>query len=231
MSELFSSLTQAIDGTPAVAMGAALIWGILSVVLSPCHLASIPLIVGFMGQQGPMNTRRAFIISLVFSVGILITIAAIGGVTALAGRMMGDVGRWGNYCVSLLLLVIGLYLVDAIRLPLPEAVQPKVTHKGVLAAYLLGLIYGLALGPCTFAYMAPVLGIAFRVASTRPFYALALLSLYGVGHCAVIVFAGTCAGTVQRYLAWTEASGGAARAKKICGVLVIIAGLWLLSAC
>lgn len=44
----------------------ALLWGILSVVLSPCHLSSIPLIVGFIDQQGRMSTRRAFFISAPF---------------------------------------------------------------------------------------------------------------------------------------------------------------------
>src|SRR3972149_9015033 len=97
MQQLFTVLTRAVEGTPFLAIGAAFIWGILSILLSPCHLASIPLIVGFIDQQGRISTRRAFTISLLFAVGILITIAAIGAITAAAGRMMGDVGRWGDY--------------------------------------------------------------------------------------------------------------------------------------
>jgi len=70
--------------------------GILSIILSPCHLASLPLIVGFISGQGRVSTARASGIATVFAVGILITIAAIGAITAAAGRMMGDVGRWGT---------------------------------------------------------------------------------------------------------------------------------------
>ena len=80
----------------------------------------IPLIVGFIDQQGRITTRRAFTISLLFSVGILITIGVIGAITAAAGRMMGDVGRWGNYAVAAIFFVVGLYLLEAIRLVSPK---------------------------------------------------------------------------------------------------------------
>ncbi len=94
MSELFAQLTRAMEGAPLIALSAALVWGILSILLSPCHLASIPLIVSFIDEQGRISTRRAFWISLLFASGILATIAAIGGLTAAAGRIMGDIGRY-----------------------------------------------------------------------------------------------------------------------------------------
>jgi len=51
MEKLFITLTHAVEGTAAIALAAAFIWGILSILLSPCHLSSIPLIVGFIGQH------------------------------------------------------------------------------------------------------------------------------------------------------------------------------------
>lgn len=228
MEQLFVFLTHAVEGTAALAMMAAVVWGILSILLSPCHLASIPLIVGFIDKQGRMTTRRAFTISLLFSLGILITIGVIGGVTAAAGRMMGDVGRWGNYAVALIFFVVGFYLLDVIKLPMPSAAQPGMKRKGMLAAFVLGLIFGVALGPCTFAYMAPMLGVTFRLAATNLPYGILLLLLYGVGHCGVIVFAGTFSEVVQRYLNWNEESKGAMILKKVCGVLVLLGGLYLI---
>ena len=91
MQELFTTLTQAVEGSAAVAIAASFVWGVLSIVLSPCHLASIPLIIGFIDEQGRISTRRAFWISTLFALGILITIGLIGAITAAAGRMMGDV--------------------------------------------------------------------------------------------------------------------------------------------
>lgn len=66
MQELLASLTHAVQGTPALALGAAFVWGILSIVLSPCHLASIPLIVGFINEQDVKSAGRAFTLSLLF---------------------------------------------------------------------------------------------------------------------------------------------------------------------
>ncbi len=226
--ELFSILTRAVEGTPAIAVGASFVWGVLSVVLSPCHLSSIPLIVGFIDKQGRMSTKRAFIISTLFAVGILITIGVIGAVTAAAGRMMGDIGRYGNYFVAIIFFVVGLVLLDVIPMPFSGPGQIGFKRKGLLAAFILGLVFGIALGPCTFAYMAPMLGVTFKLASSSLFYGIVLLIAYGIGHCSVIVLAGTCTGLVQRYLNWNEKSKGAVILKKICGVLVITGGLYLI---
>jgi len=184
--------------------------------------------VGFIDQQGRISTRRAFTISFLFAVGILITIGVIGAITAAAGRMMGDVGRWGNYAVAVIFFVVGLYLLDVIRLPIPGAAQPGMKRKGMLAALILGLVFGIALGPCTFAYMAPMLAVSFKLAATNLTFATLLLVMYGVGHCAVIVLAGTFTEVVQHYLDWNEKSKGAVILKKACGVLVLSGGLYLI---
>ena len=228
MQELLTTLTRAVEGTPALALGAALVWGILSILLSPCHLASIPLIVGFIDEQGRISTRRAFAISTLFAVGILITIGAIGAITAAAGRMMGDVGRWGNYFVAAVFFIVGLHLLDVIPMPWSGPGQVGMKRKGPLAAFLLGLIFGIALGPCTFAYMAPMLAVTFRLAGTQALYGILLLLCYAVGHCGVIVLAGTSTGWVQRYLNWTERSKGAVVVRRVCGVLILLAGAYMI---
>jgi cytochrome c-type biogenesis protein len=175
MEKLFTMLTHAVEGTPAIAITAAFVWGILSILLSPCHLASIPLIVGFIDQQGRISTRRAFYISSLFAVGILITIAGIGTVTAAAGRMLGDVGKYGNYFVAVIFFVVGLILLDVIPIPFSGPGQIGMKRKGPLAAFILGLVFGIALGPCTFAYMAPMLAVTFKTAATNLLYGLSLL--------------------------------------------------------
>jgi cytochrome c-type biogenesis protein len=227
LERVFTILTHAVGGVPATALAAAFLWGILSILLSPCHLASIPLIVGFIDQQGRITTRRAFGISLLFAVGILITIGVIGAVTAAAGRMMGDVGRYGNYFVAVIFFVVGLHLLDAIHLPMPGPAQPGMKRKGMLAAFILGLVFGVALGPCTFAFMAPMLAVTFKLAATNLSYGILLLLLYGLGHCSVIVLAGMFTEVVQHYLNWNEKSRGAVILKKVCGALVLVGGLYL----
>lgn len=228
MGQIFTHLTRAVDGSPMLALAASLIWGILSVVLSPCHLAGIPLIVGFLSGQGNISRRRAFFISSTFALGILVTIAAIGAVTAAMGRMMGDTGAYGNYAVAAVFFAVGANLAGILPLPWSGPGFTGERKKGHFSAFILGLIFGAALGPCTFAFMAPVLAVSFRVASSNAIYASILLFAYGIGHCAVIAAAGTSAQTVQHYLNWSEESSGANAVRKVCGVLIILAGVYML---
>ncbi len=264
LQELFSYLSRALEANPFWALGASFIWGILSVILSPCHLASIPLIVGFIlgsssdselsvdtnvhkdvvlpsivgcnslcsnsrtiSEQKNASTRRAFSLSVLFATGILSTIGLVGLVTAGLGRMLGDIGPYGNYIVAIIFFLVGLHLLGVIPMPWSGPSQAKSMGKGHLTAFLLGLIFGIAIGPCTFAYMAPVLAVTFKIGSSNFIYAVTLLLVYGLGHCAVIVAAGTSTKTVQSYLNWSDASRGTVILKQVCGLLVILGGLYL----
>jgi cytochrome c-type biogenesis protein len=142
--------------------------------------------------------------------------------------MMGDVGRYGNYFVALIFFAVGLHLLGVIPMPWSGPGRVGMKRKGFLAAFILGLVFGVALGPCTFAYMAPMLAVTFKLAKTAPLYGASLLLAYGVGHCAVIVAAGTSTELVQRFLNWNEHSKGVTVVKSICGALVILGGLWLI---
>lgn len=228
MIQLFELLTNAISSNSIAALIAALIWGVASILLSPCHLTSIPLIVGFVNGQGKTTVQRAFFISLLFSLGILVTIALIGMITAFSGRMLGDIGIWGTYLVAIVFILIGLVLLDILKFPELNGPQPVYKRKGLVAAFILGLIFGLALGPCTFAYMAPILAVVFKAGMKNILYGSLLILAYAIGHCSVIVLAGTSTELVEKYLHWNEKSQGTAIIKKICGVLIIIGGVYLL---
>lgn len=227
METLFVSLTDAMSGAPLVALAAAYLWGVLSIVLSPCHLASIPLIVGFLQGGGAVSPRRAAGLSTLFALGILLSIALIGAATAIAGRMLGDIGPWGNYAVAVVFLLFGLHLLGV--LPLPEGWRPAPNQprRGALGAFLFGLIFGVALGPCTFGFMAPVLGVTFGMAKTAPVFAFGVLALFGLGHCTVIGLAGVSSTWVRRWLKWQNNTPGAKWLRRGCGALVVVGGVWV----
>ena len=227
MEYIFTELSRLLYGNFWFANFAAFSWGVLSIVLSPCHLASIPLIVGFLTSQGNITLGRTFGLSSVFSIGILVTIAAIGGITMAMGRLMGDVGTIGNIIVAVVFFAVGLYLLDWIRLPWDGASMSGTRFKGMPAAFVLGLIFGVGLGPCTFAFMAPILGVVFQVSSTVIVLAVSLLTAFAIGHCSVIVLAGTLTKKVQAYLNWSDSSKVTKYIKKVCGVLVILGGVYL----
>ena len=226
---LFTTLYEAMAGSVWLAVLASFTWGVLSILLSPCHLSSIPLVVGYISSQGNISVGRTFNISLVFSIGILITIALIGIITASLGRLMGDVGIYGNYFVAIIFFIVGLYLLGIIKIDWNTFGVRKTKSKGVIAAFILGLVFGIALGPCTFAYMAPVLGVVFQTAQSNYPIAMIYLLAFAIGHCSVIVVAGTLTGQVQKYLNWSEESKAITWIKRICGILVIFGGIYLLT--
>ena len=227
MMQLFEFLTHAISGNVALALFAAVAWGFISILISPCQLTSIPLIVGFVSGQENKSTRRAFIISVTFSLGIVTTIIIVGVITALMGSLLGYVGSWSGYVVGILFVLIGLVLLGIINLPNWGRAKPVYQRKGILSAYIIGLIFGLAMGPCTFAYMAPILAVVFMAGVKNVLYGSLLILVYAVGHCSVIVFAGTSTEMVSKYMQWNEKSRGAIVIKKICGLLLIIGGIFL----
>ncbi len=204
IEDLFTVLYNAMNGSVLLALMASFSWVVLSILLSPCHLSSIPLVVGYIASQGQISIGRTFNISIVFSLGILITIGLIGVVTAYLGRLMGDVGVYGNFIVASIFFLVGLYLLDIIKIDWNSAGLKQTKSKGLLAALILGLLFGIALGPCTFAYMAPVLGTVFQTAQTDIVLAFLFLVAFGLGHCSIITGAGTLTGQVQKYLAWTH---------------------------
>lgn len=228
IEELLSSLTTALSGNILLAVIAAFSWGVLSILLSPCHLSGIPLVIGYISSQGQIKVKRSFYLALVFALGVLITISAIGLITASMGRLMGDVGNWGNWLVAVLLIIIGLYLMDIIRWDWNGIDVGNNQHGGLWGALILGLIFGIGLGPCTFAFLAPVLGVVFKTASDNWLDAFLLIFAFGIGHCLVIVIAGTLTNLVQRYLNWTEDLKAILFIKRGAGLLVVLGGVYFI---
>lgn len=228
LNEIFTWLNSALYGSIYLASLASFMWGILSILLSPCHLSSIPLVVGYITTQGSISLKRSFNVSLTFASGILVTIALIGIITLLLGRLMGDIGTTGNYLVAVVFFAIGLYLLDIIKLPWNGFGINSTKYKGLTAAFLLGFLFGIGLGPCTFAFMAPVLGVVFQTASSDILLPAALLTSFALGHCLVIAGAGTMSRVVQKYLNWTDRTKLMIYTRKVCGVLVILGGFYII---
>lgn len=227
MEIMLASLTNALYSVSSIALAAAFAWGVLSMVLSPCHLSSIPLVVGFVSQQSGQSQKKALHISFLFAIGILVSIAAIGAITAALGRIMGDIGSEINYIVAAVFLYVGLYFLGAVEWPWEGKKFTAIAGSGSLAALGIGLLFGLSLGPCTFAYMAPMLGVVFGVSSAEPVFAMALLSAFALGHCSVILLAGVLTERIQSYLSWSARTKAAGLVRKVAGVLVIIGALYL----
>ena len=228
IEQLFTWLSHLTEQGSGVALIAAFAWGVGGIILSPCHLASVPLVVAYINRGSALSTKRALGVSTLFSLGIFVSIVVIGLITALFGRMLGDIGPWGKWLVAAVFLLFGLVLLEVITLPWSGPNMASSKRSGWVGALALGLIFGAAVGPCTFAYMAPILAVVFDKAHTGFLYATMLILLYSIGHCSVIVLAGTLGARLQTFLNWDQKSHLTGRIRKACGIILILVGLYLL---
>lgn len=225
---LFDWLSGLLTQSPAVVLGAAFLWGVLSVILSPCHLSSIPLAVGYINGKGKIKTSRALLLSLLFALGVLLALLLLGVITSLAGRMLGDTGKLTTIIIGVILILVGISLLDIFRLPEIPLWKLKIKSGSVWGALVLGFLFGAALGPCTFGFMMPVLTTAFQAATVSFVYAFFIVLAFALGHSIVIVLAGTFMNWVQTLLNWNEKSKALVWFRRVCGVLVILSGLYLI---
>ncbi len=230
LADVMQALSRALYASFPLALAASFAWGLMSMILSPCHLVSVPLVMGYLGgNTGEMTRGRRFRLALLFALGMTISIALIGLVTSLLGRLAGDIGPVGNILMAAVLIYVGLSISGLVELPLPGRSGGKLPGgSGAFGAVLMGLVLGAALGPCTFAFMAPVLALMFQLGAERLLQAILLGSLFAVGHGIVVVFAGSFTDKVQRLLDWSGGSRTARTFRIICGVLVVLGGLYLL---
>lgn len=237
-----ANLADALTSAPLLALPAALAWGLASIWLSPCHLAGVPLVVGWLAATPPepsatspaasaragnstppavASRRRALIVSA-FAFGILLSLLPLGAVALFLGRLAGDLGFSGSWLAALLCLFGGLYLLD--WLPLPNLGQglPQPRRRGPWPAFFLGLVFGLALGPCAFAWIAPVLGVASLQAAGSFLLPILLLVMFALGHLLGVVLAAGSLGLVQRWLDALGRRRGLALGRPACGVLLLV---------
>ena len=230
LADVMEALGRALYGSYPLALGASFLWGLSSMVLSPCHLVSVPLVMGYLGGDSPESgSRRKVLLAVLFALGMTVSIGVIGVVTSLTGRIAGDIGKAGNIAVAVVLVYVGISISGLLELPLPGTGRSSYRKRGLFGAFSMGLVLGAALGPCTFAFMAPVLALMFQLGSERMGSAVLLGSMFAIGHGIVVVFAGSFTGRVQRLLSWSGSSRTAKVFRVICGTLVVIGGVYIIS--
>ena len=205
------------------------LWGMVSVLFSPCHLASIPLIIGYVGGQNHLvEGRKAVLYAVVFSVGLFITIAVIGVVCAALGRMLGDVGPYWTIAVGLLLIWIALDMLGVAKCSMQSGLMARLTLKGLPGALVLGLAYGILSGSCTFGFIAPILAI-ISVQDKLVVGTLFIL-LFAAGHCLPIVVAGSSTAWVKRLLVNSAWQQGGRLFRRLAGIMIVLLGVYFIVA-
>ena len=215
-----------VSGSYIAAVG-CFAWGMISILFSPCHLASIPLIVAYVGgQQKAIEPKEAGIYSAAFTFGLFITIALIGIICALLGRMLGDVGNFWQLLVGAVLIWVALGMLGVEKCSLSGNLLYRLNFSGLFGAFALGLGYGILSGSCTFGFIAPIL--AMITVQQKIATGILFILLFAVGHCLPIVVAGSFTAAVRRLIENRTWQGAGAYFRKGAGVVIGLLGVYFL---
>ena len=228
LDSLFILSNSWITGGTWVALLGAFSWGMISILLSPCHLASIPLIVAYVGGQDELvEGHQAAKYAVLFSLGLFITIALVGMVCALLGRMLGDVGPYWTLLIGIILIWVALDMLGVVKCSMPGTKVENLKVKGELGAFILGLAYGVLSGSCTFGFIAPILAIITMQGEMAT--GIILITLFGIGHCIPIAIAGSSTATLKKILAHDRFGQGAVWFRKGAGMIIGCLGIYFIA--
>jgi len=227
LETIFLTVNEWMSAGSTVAALGCFVWGMISVLLSPCHLASIPLIVAYVGgQQKAVNPREASVYSAAFTVGLFITIALIGIICALLGRMLGDIGNYWQVLVGAVLIWVALGMLGVEKCSVSGSLLYKLNFRGVFGAFGLGLGYGILSGSCTFGFIAPIL--ALITVQQKVATGILFILLFAMGHCIPIVVAGSSTAAVRRLIENRTWQGAGGWFRKGAGVMICLLGLYFI---
>jgi len=225
IQEILTNVSMWLSLHGIVAYVASLLWGITSVLLSPCAMASLPLIVAYVaGQPDLVEDRKAFKYSLAFSAGLFFTFTIVAGICSILGRLMGDVGIGLQLFIGVFLFWVGMKVFAQKTCSISFPLLHKINIQGTTGAFLMGAAYGVVAGPCTFGFVAPLLAI-ITVSKDLP-KGLLMIILFSIGHCLPLVLAGTFVAKLRNYLQSQSVFKASMVFQKFAGVIICALGVY-----
>jgi cytochrome c biogenesis protein CcdA len=226
MNNLFGDVALLLQNNPWLALPAVFLGGVMT-ASNPCVLAMIPLMIGLVaGRNEPGGFKRTFLFSLFFVLGLAAMFTALGLVSALLGRMFGDVGRFWKYALALICLVMGAQLLGLFHFNFSAPATSRFKGRGHLGALLLGLLFGLVSTPCAVPILAVLL--AFVAEEGNVAYGGLLLFVYALGHSLLVLVAGTSMGAAKKLIASKGLKTANTVLQKAAGIIIILVGVYLL---
>ncbi|NLI83086.1 MAG: cytochrome C biosynthesis protein [Deltaproteobacteria bacterium] len=223
--QVFLTINSWMMGGLIIAALGCLFWGMVSIVFSPCHMASIPLIVSYVaGQERALRAKDAVYYAVAFSIGLFITIALVGIICAVLGRMLGEVGPYWTILVGAILIWVALDMLGVAKCSMSGSLLGQIKLKGLPGAFVLGLAYGILSGSCTFGFIAPILAII--TIQQKIMTGTVYIILFGIGHCIPIAIAGSSTATVKRVLESSSFHAGGQWFRKAAGAAIAVLGFY-----
>jgi cytochrome c-type biogenesis protein len=208
-----------------VSLGIVFAAGLLT-SLTPCMLSMLPIAIGYIGGYEAKSRTWAAVQSAWFALGLATTLALLGVAAAVLGKVYGQVGIGLPIAVSLIAIIMGLNLLEALPLQLPSLDGMRWIPQNIpqgTRSYLLGLTFGLVASPCSTPVLASLL--AWISTTGNPWLGSGLLLAYAMGYVAPLVLAGTFTATIKKLLELRQWSGWITPAS---GVLLVGFGVFSL---
>ena len=225
--EWFLTVHGWMTGASGLAILGSFLWGVISVLFSPCHLASIPLIVSYVaGQETSLTARQAARYSVAFTGGLFTSIALVGAICSVLGRMLGEVGPYWTILVGVILIWVGLDMIGVGACSMGGGLLGRLRFRGLWGALALGLAYGILSGSCTFGFIAPIL--AFISIQEKMVTGMTYILLFALGHCLPVSVAGSSAALVKRVLENSAFEQGSLWFRRLAGTVIGAFGIYFL---
>lgn len=208
-----------------ISLGVIFLAGLLT-SLTPCMLSMLPITIGYIGGYETRTRWQAAAQSTWFALGLATTLAILGILAAVVGQIYGQIGFGLPIIVSLIAILMGLNLLEALPLRLPSSIGLEWISKELpesVKAYLIGFTFGLVASPCSTPVLATLL--AWISSTQDPVLGGALLLAYTAGYVMPLILAGTFTASIKKLLEVRRWSGWIT---PVSGVLLIGFGVFSL---
>ena len=172
----------------------ALLAGFLT-SFTPCCLANIPIIIGYVGGIGERNPKRGFLMSLVFAIGSTVTFMILGLIAGTAGNLFNHESVLYHVIIGILMVLMALQVWGVINI-IPGVVFEDEGRKGYLGAFFAGIIGGIFASPCSTPVLIVILTFILR--QNNILAGLLLMLMYSLGHNILIVISGTSVSFIKK---------------------------------
>jgi len=210
---------------PLIAYLSVFVAGLIS-AFSPCVLITIPLVISYVGGYAEGDIKRSFSFSLAFVVGLSITFTVLGAIASLMGTLLGDVGSFWKYILASVAIIMGLQMMGLLNFQIPTPRLVKTEQKGLIGAFLLGMLFGIASSPCATPVLALIL--TFVASKHNLAYGASLLFVYALAHTVLIFAVGVSTGLAEVFLKSQKIADFSVYAHKVSGTLFVLIGLYVL---
>lgn len=194
--------------------------------LTPCMLSMLPITIGYIGGYENKSRLRSAIASTWFCLGLATTLAALGIAAAFVGQVYGQIGIGLPIVVSIVAILMGLNLLEALPFQLPSFGGLDWISKDLpesVRAYLIGLTFGLVASPCSTPVLATLLAWVAR--TQNMILGGVLLLSYTAGYVMPLILAGTFTASIRKLLELRRWSGWIT---PVSGVLLVGFGVFSL---